>query len=198
MYIEVSPLCRCLSFICTQNKVRPRSLRHQAVVLMGNAVPLLSKGGAKINKEWKKVPCRAVRHSVTVIDVYKGSAGIEIVQHIIVIQIYLVFCFMVQWKSNLCPKQSSILTSTNLSSFDGAAQLYYLTLQIFVTLGPTLCSCLAMLSNESDSRKFLAPTKSRPLSSSNSRALKQQERSNSNRRTPWNCCSSANTERTLQ
>lgn len=57
---------------------------------------------------------------------------------------------------------------------------------------PTLCSCLAMLSKESDSRKFLAPTKRRPLSSSNSRALKQQERSSSNRRTPWNCCNSEN------
>lgn len=55
---------------------------------------------------------------------------------------------------------------------------------------PTLCSCLAMLSNESDSRKFLAPTNRRPLSSSSSRALKQQERSSSNRRTPWNCCNS--------
>lgn len=58
----------------------------------------------------------------------------------------------------------------------------------------TFCSCLAMLSNESDSRKFLAPTKSRPLSSSSSRALKQQERSSSNRRTPWNCCNSEEQE----
>lgn len=59
---------------------------------------------------------------------------------------------------------------------------------------PTLCSCLAMLSNDRDSRKFLAPTNSRPLSSSNSRALKQQERSSSNRRTPWNCCNSENVD----
>lgn len=58
---------------------------------------------------------------------------------------------------------------------------------------PTLCSCLAILSNDSDSRKFLAPTNRRPLSSSSSRALKQHERSSSKRRTPWNCCSSANT-----
>lgn len=57
-------------------------------------------------------------------------------------------------------------------------------------LWPTLCSCLAMLSSDSDSRKFLAPTKRRPRSSSSSRALKQQERSSSNRRTPWNCCNS--------
>lgn len=63
-----------------------------------------------------------------------------------------------------------------------------------LVLWPTLCSCLAMLSSESDSRKFLAPTKRRPLSSSSSRALKQQERSSSNRRTPWYCCSSENTQ----
>lgn len=56
---------------------------------------------------------------------------------------------------------------------------------------PTLCSCLAMLSSDSDSRKFLAPTNRRPRSSSSSRALKQHERSSSKRRTPWNCCNSA-------
>lgn len=77
-----------------------------------------------------------------------------------------------------------------LKKLETCCSLCWFEWSIWKWFWPTLCSCLAMLSNESDSRKFLAPTKRRPLSSSNSRALKQQDRSSSNRRTPWNCCNS--------